>query len=488
MSDLPYSDPSNPALPSPLFSDVTAVRADHMRANNAAIFADLTALNNRNPELVALTGGSFKTAALANANTYNGRSLFTCTAGVSDTPSAAAWRIIGYWNPTDSSGRFVAMADASLETWEINYAGGVWGTWTKFTDSYNNRFANAFVGGYNTTATSGGTLTLDVSSAQNQFFTGTLAHTVVLPVANTLTQGRTFSITNNSTKTITVKSSGGNLVAVVSPAMTRQFVCILTSGTDAASWFASFSIAISEILTSQVDGLAISNAADVDHDVTIGPGKIVDTTFTTVLQLTSNMTKRLDASWAAGNGNGGLFSGSIAATTWYYIVLIKNDITGAVDWGFDTSAAAANKPAGWTAYAILNAVVTSSSSKILPFYNDGNKMTLKTPTAYHANDPGTNAVLVTVTCPPSHEAMVTFSMQNDSAATISAGLLTSPNAADIAPTHTTIYSLVTSSASRGASADYVKRTDSSSRLRYRLQGSTPHIDVYIFSLGWIFNR
>ena len=138
MSDLPYSDPSNPALPSPLFSDVTAVRGDHMRANNAAIFADLTALNNRNPELVALTSGSFKTAALANANTYNGRSLFTCTAGVSDTPAAAAWRIIGSWNPTDSSGRFVAQADASLETWEIIYSGAAWGTWTRLTDASGN--------------------------------------------------------------------------------------------------------------------------------------------------------------------------------------------------------------------------------------------------------------------------------------------------------------------------------------------------------------
>jgi len=138
MSDLPYSDPSNPALPSPLFSDVTAVRGDHMRANNAAIFADLIELNARNPELVALTGGSFKTAALANANTYSGRSFFTCTAGVSDTPSAGAWRIIGYWNPTDSSGRFVAMADTSLEMWEINYSGGVWGTWKQRVDSSGN--------------------------------------------------------------------------------------------------------------------------------------------------------------------------------------------------------------------------------------------------------------------------------------------------------------------------------------------------------------
>ncbi len=60
MSDLPYSDPSNPALPSPLFSDLTAVRADHMRANNAAIFGDLTALDDRTASLendVQATGG-----------------------------------------------------------------------------------------------------------------------------------------------------------------------------------------------------------------------------------------------------------------------------------------------------------------------------------------------------------------------------------------------------------------------------------------------
>jgi len=237
---LPYSDPSNPALPSPLFSDLTAVRGDHLRANNAAIFADLIQLDTNSPALVALTTGSFKTAALANANTYHGRSTFSCTAGVSDTPSAAAWHISGIWNPTDSSGRFIAMLDTSLETWEIYYSGGVWGTWTKHYDSNGNTFSNAFVDAYNTTATSGGTLTLSVSSAPNQFFTGTLSHTVVLPVATTLQQGFAFYITNTSTGTITVNSSGGNLVSSIPPSTTRQFLCILASGTNASSWFVSY--------------------------------------------------------------------------------------------------------------------------------------------------------------------------------------------------------------------------------------------------------
>jgi hypothetical protein len=237
---LPYSDPSNPALPSPLFSDLTAVRGDHLRANNSAIFADLDALDARNPALVPLSGGSFKTSALANAVTYNGRSTFMCTAGVTDTPYSGVWSISGIWNPADSAGRFIAMLDTTLETWEIKYSGGAWGAWTKHTDSNGNQYANAFVDAFTTTATAGGTLTLTVASAPNQFFTGSSNHTVALPVASTLQQGFAFYITNTSTGTITVNSSGGNLVASVSPLTTRQFLCILASGTDAASWFVSY--------------------------------------------------------------------------------------------------------------------------------------------------------------------------------------------------------------------------------------------------------
>lgn len=236
---LPYPDPSNPALPSPLFSDLSAVRGDHLRANNAAIFGNLAALDTRNPAIVALTGGSFKTAALANANTYDGRSTFSCGAGVSDMPYAGVWRVLGFWNSADSSGRFLAMLDSSLETWEINYASAAWGAWTKRVDSYGNQFANTFVDGFNSTVTAAGTLTLTAASAPKQFLTGSANHTVTLPVASTLQAGWSFFITNLSTGTITVNSSGGNLVTSVSPLTTRQIVCILASGTDAASWHVS---------------------------------------------------------------------------------------------------------------------------------------------------------------------------------------------------------------------------------------------------------
>jgi hypothetical protein len=89
---------------------------------------------------------------------------------------------------------------------------------------------------YNSTATSAGTLVLTVSSSYKQYFTGTNTHTVTLPVASTLTVGQTFEIHNNSTGSITVNSSGSNLVGTVEANVTASITCILASGTTAASW------------------------------------------------------------------------------------------------------------------------------------------------------------------------------------------------------------------------------------------------------------
>ena len=90
--------------------------------------------------------------------------------------------------------------------------------------------------GYTTTATAAGTTTLTSSSTYNQFFTGTTTQTVQLPDVTTLATGWTFHISNNSTGNLTVNSSGGNLISTVLPGTSLQLVCILTTGTTAASW------------------------------------------------------------------------------------------------------------------------------------------------------------------------------------------------------------------------------------------------------------
>jgi len=90
--------------------------------------------------------------------------------------------------------------------------------------------------GYATTATAAGTTTLTVTSANQQFFTGTTTQTVVLPVTSTLALGMSYLIVNNSTGIITVQSSGANTITTISAGSSAKFTCILTSGTTAASW------------------------------------------------------------------------------------------------------------------------------------------------------------------------------------------------------------------------------------------------------------
>lgn len=105
------------------------------------------------------------------------------------------------------------------------------------TTQTGNMSANAAVSAYATTVTSGGTTTLTVSSAPIQYFTGTAAQTIVLPVVSTLPQtGFTYSITNYSTEDFTVESSGANTIGTVSPGQTAFFTAILLTGTTAASW------------------------------------------------------------------------------------------------------------------------------------------------------------------------------------------------------------------------------------------------------------
>jgi hypothetical protein len=103
-------------------------------------------------------------------------------------------------------------------------------------DANKNLFANNHIFSGQSIATAGGITTLTVSSPYETIFTGTSNQTVTMPVASTLSQYQSFLITNTSTGTITINSSGGNLIATVPASTEAKFTCILTSGTSAASW------------------------------------------------------------------------------------------------------------------------------------------------------------------------------------------------------------------------------------------------------------
>lgn len=116
-----------------------------------------------------------------------------------------------------------------------------------------------------------------------------------------------------------------------------------------------------------------NNATDANNDIDFSAGNGVLDDGSGQVLLSSTLVKRLDASWVAGTNQGGLFSGTKAINTWYYLFAIVNTTTGATDAGFDTSVSGANVPSGWKISKILHAIRTDGSGNILngTFLKDG---------------------------------------------------------------------------------------------------------------------
>lgn len=129
--------------------------------------------------------------------------------------------------------------------------------------------------GYATTATAAGTTTLTVGSAAKQFFTGSTTQTVTLPVASTMTLGQSFEIVNNSTGSVTVNSSGGNAVQVLTAGTTARITNILTSGTSAASWsstyYASLNTGTTLVITGSTAGFVAFQGVSTEAGAAAGP-------------------------------------------------------------------------------------------------------------------------------------------------------------------------------------------------------------------------
>lgn len=76
------------------------------------------------------------------------------------------------------------------------------------------------------------------------------------------------------------------------------------------------------------------NTADPDHDIDLLPGSCKDSTNTTDIKSGATITKRIDASFTHGTGNGGMMDGTVAANKAYQIIMLLRDSDGAVCWGF----------------------------------------------------------------------------------------------------------------------------------------------------------
>jgi hypothetical protein len=236
-------------------------------------------------------------------------------------------------------------------------------------------------------------------------------------------------------------------------------------------------------------GLDVSNAADADHDITIALGKIMDSSQTSVISLLTGITKRIDAVWAAGTGNGGLPSAlTLTADTWYRVFLIKNPDTGDIDAGFDTSITAANLIADaptYTQYRRVSYVLTDGSSNILE-WQPGNlrRYVWELMTAQLAGAGSASGASLTVQVPPSQIGII-MAQNYVTTAVTNYFLLSQTNQTNSAPG--VVFQTV---AGQSTGSDYSLNTntlevrvDSASNIRQRVSEAVSF--VYVTTVGWI---
>ncbi len=136
------------------------------------------------------------------------------------------------------------------------------------------------------------------------------------------------------------------------------------------------------MLRNYIDGLGMTNnASDPDHDMDFAAGAAADSTNATTIVNTGTITKRLDAAWTAGTGNGGLPNTvSYASNTVYHCFVIKSS-GGVVDFGFDTSLTASNLIAAssYSYYRRVGSIMTDASSNIRHFIQYGDEFVWVTP-------------------------------------------------------------------------------------------------------------
>jgi hypothetical protein len=136
-----------------------------------------------------------------------------------------------------------------------------------------------------------------------------------------------------------------------------------------ASWTAP------PVLPKQLAGLTLANDATTPATVLdIDVGSACSDDNTTMIVLTTALTKNCNAAWAVGSGNGALDSGSaLAASTWYHVYLIERTDTGVIDVLVSTNATTPTMPTNYTKKRRIGSIKTDASSHILAFSQLGDQ-------------------------------------------------------------------------------------------------------------------
>ncbi len=250
---------------------------------------------------------------------------------------------------------------------------------------------------------------------------------------------------------------------------------------------------MSTVPRGHIYGLTLSNnSTDASNDIDIAAGEVASSdTAPVLITLASGITKRLDAAWAVGTGNGGLDTGSIADTT-YHLWLIQRSDTGVVDALFSTSATSPTMPTSYDRKRRIGAILRVSGA-IVAFTQIGDEFIRSAAILdVDVDNPGTSAVLRALSVPlgVSVRAIINAGIRTQASSNISVNI-SSPYASDQAPSSSAAPLSVVSV--RGA-VDVTAfgrlevMTNTSAEVRTRFSVSVAGDRLAIATIGWIDTR
>jgi hypothetical protein len=230
-------------------------------------------------------------------------------------------------------------------------------------------------------------------------------------------------------------------------------------------------------------GLKLSNnVSDATNDIDIATGCAADTTNVAIMKLTSAITKRLDAAWAVGTGNGGLDTGAIANGT-YHVFLIQRSDTGVVDALFSTSPTAPTMPTNYDRKRRIGSIIRESAA-LVGFTQFGNEFIRNSLSLEFANSLGTtSAVLQALKVPTGIQVVAKTMIGLLYVSAGNYGVFTSPDQTDTAASATN-YTMFVLSTSTLTWTQAQIRTNTSGQVRLRTDHATG-IQIYINTIGWI---
>lgn len=237
----------------------------------------------------------------------------------------------------------------------------------------------------------------------------------------------------------------------------------------------------SSILPDQIT--IANNSTDINNDIDFSAGNFQFSDGSGQAVATAQ-TKRLDASWAAGTNQGGLFSGSKANSTWYHCFAIYNPTSMVVDAGFDTSVTAANIPSGYTKYKRVGSIVTDGSGNIRGFTQAGNYFLFNTSIA-DLSLTSTGSVSSTNLTISSPLGVSVFALLRNSLTTASAlsAVRLFANPVGLSALRLVGVAAASSSGQAESAGSFNIKTNTSSQIQYSISATSA--DVIILNDGWI---